>query len=149
MPVERGLRLLSLGTQYGLTCLLRKVQLIWVSYQQDGGGIRGLSQLLILKELMERLKFEKKLDAVPRPCDVFDMIAGSGTGGCVFSLPYIIHSTVVLTYLLVPINKFDRYFHRASVYVCRPSDRGIHVHFHWGFLKAFAVRNKINKDKKA
>lgn len=47
----------------------------------DGGGIRGLSELLLLKEMMERLRAHKGLDSVPHPCDVFDMMAGSGTGG--------------------------------------------------------------------
>lgn len=49
----------------------------------DDGGIHGLSELFILKELMDRLKASKKLDFIPPPCEVFDMIAGSGTGGYV------------------------------------------------------------------
>lgn len=47
----------------------------------DGGGIRGISELYILKEIMERLQAKKGMNIVPRPCDVFDVIAGSGTGG--------------------------------------------------------------------
>jgi patatin-like phospholipase/acyl hydrolase len=51
----RGLRLLSL----------------------DGGGVRGLSALEILAQLM------KKIDPVspPKPCDFFDLIGGTSTGG--------------------------------------------------------------------
>jgi patatin-like phospholipase/acyl hydrolase len=45
----------------------------------DGGGVRGLSSLLILQELMERLCPEDP----PKPCDVFDMIGGTSTGGYV------------------------------------------------------------------
>lgn len=50
----------------------------------DGGGIRGLSELFLVKEMMCRLREKKGPHAeIPRPCDVFDMIAGSGTGGYV------------------------------------------------------------------
>ncbi len=55
MPAGQDLRLLSL----------------------DGGGIRGLSSLLILKEVMKAIN----PSAPPRPCDYFDMIAGTSTGG--------------------------------------------------------------------
>lgn len=43
----------------------------------DGGGVKGLSTLLILQELMERISRENP----PKPCDVFDMIGGTSTGG--------------------------------------------------------------------
>ncbi|QMW26536.1 acyl transferase/acyl hydrolase/lysophospholipase [Aspergillus flavus] len=44
----------------------------------DGGGVRGFSSLYILREVMQRLSAEGK----PRkPCEVFDMIAGTSTGG--------------------------------------------------------------------
>ncbi|KAK0640003.1 Patatin group M-2 [Lasiodiplodia hormozganensis] len=45
----------------------------------DGGGVRGLSSLLILKRLMEAI------DPVnpPKPCDCFDMIGGTSTGGLI------------------------------------------------------------------
>ena len=48
----------------------------------DGGGIRGLSALYISKKLM------KRIDPInlPKPCEQFDMIAGTGTGGYVLSL---------------------------------------------------------------
>ena len=49
----------------------------------DGGGVRGLSSLLILKRIMYVL--DQKVDrAVKRPllpCDYFDMVAGTSTGG--------------------------------------------------------------------
>jgi patatin-like phospholipase/acyl hydrolase len=43
----------------------------------DGGGVRGLSSLIILKQLM------KLIDPVspPKPCEYFDMIGGTSTGG--------------------------------------------------------------------
>jgi patatin-like phospholipase/acyl hydrolase len=45
----------------------------------DGGGVRGLSSLLIIKELMKMIKDED--DPNPHPCQYFDMIAGTSTGG--------------------------------------------------------------------
>ncbi|KAG6873559.1 hypothetical protein C0992_008648, partial [Termitomyces sp. T32_za158] len=48
-----------------------------------GGGIRGLSELLILGELMNRIKIEEKLSKVPKPCEYFDLIGGTGTGGII------------------------------------------------------------------
>lgn len=47
----------------------------------DGGGIRGLSSLQILKQLMERVRVECHLHTVPKPCEYFDMIGGTSTGG--------------------------------------------------------------------
>jgi patatin-like phospholipase/acyl hydrolase len=47
----------------------------------DGGGIRGLSSLLILEHLMERIRAAEGLNKVPRPCDRFDIIGGTSTGG--------------------------------------------------------------------
>jgi len=58
----------------------------------DGGGIRGLSELLILKELMHKVMVDKNkklkqdgqplLTRLPKPCDHFDLIGGTSTGGC-------------------------------------------------------------------
>ncbi|THX40566.1 FabD/lysophospholipase-like protein [Aureobasidium pullulans] len=51
----------------------------------DGGGVRGLSTLYILKSLMDRLNHPRKetqLDPF-RPCDVFDLIGGTSTGGLI------------------------------------------------------------------
>jgi patatin-like phospholipase/acyl hydrolase len=49
----------------------------------DGGGIQGLSMLLILKELMTRLNQSLEaanLEAI-KLCYVFDLIAGTSVGG--------------------------------------------------------------------
>ncbi len=43
----------------------------------DGGGVRGLSSLMILRRLMAEVDH----DAPPKPCDYFDMIGGISTGG--------------------------------------------------------------------
>jgi hypothetical protein len=53
----------------------------------DAGGPQGVSQVLILKDVMERLSKDELGDSqrtVKRPCEVFDMIGGVGTGGSVW-----------------------------------------------------------------
>ena len=49
----------------------------------DGGGVRGLSALLILKGIMQKVNEKRKNEVLPhvRPCDVFDLIGGTSTGG--------------------------------------------------------------------
>ena len=45
----------------------------------DGGGVRGLSSLYILKHLMELIDHENP----PKPCEYFNMIGGTSTGGII------------------------------------------------------------------
>lgn len=49
----------------------------------DGGGVRGLSSLYILKSIMDRLNYVRGQNKLPRvkPCEVFDLIGGTSTGG--------------------------------------------------------------------
>ena len=53
----------------------------------DGGGVRGLSEVLILKFLMLRLRHEEqkktkqRLPDLPSPWKYFDLICGTSTGG--------------------------------------------------------------------
>ncbi|CAI4212654.1 unnamed protein product [Parascedosporium putredinis] len=47
----------------------------------DGGGIRGLSELLILEEIMDRIKYDLGMADDPLPADFFDLIGGTSTGG--------------------------------------------------------------------
>lgn len=49
----------------------------------DGGGIRGLSSLQILKQLMEIVAFRNGLSVILKPCDYFDLIGGTSTGGLI------------------------------------------------------------------
>ncbi|KDQ49811.1 hypothetical protein JAAARDRAFT_84923, partial [Jaapia argillacea MUCL 33604] len=49
----------------------------------DGGGVRGLSQLIILRELMDRVKSAAGLATPPLPGEYFDLIGGTGTGGLI------------------------------------------------------------------
>ncbi|CAK7238307.1 hypothetical protein SEUCBS140593_010533 [Sporothrix eucalyptigena] len=49
----------------------------------DGGGIRGLSELLILEQIMSRIKYDLKMTDDPLPADFFDLIGGTSTGGLI------------------------------------------------------------------
>lgn len=52
----------------------------------DGGGVRGLSTLYILKALMDQLNHERPDHQQVKPCEVFDLIGGTSTGGYADSL---------------------------------------------------------------
>jgi len=48
----------------------------------DGGGLQAISSLLILDDLLNSIAKNNKVPfRKPRPCDVFDTIAGTGVGG--------------------------------------------------------------------
>ncbi|KAI1187709.1 acyl transferase/acyl hydrolase/lysophospholipase [Nemania serpens] len=49
----------------------------------DGGGIRGKSSLLILEKIMETIRDSERLESTPRPCEYFDLIGGTSTGGII------------------------------------------------------------------
>jgi len=54
----------------------------------DGGGVRGYSIFIQLQELMHRTFVEihgraPKREEIPKPCEHFDLIGGTGTGGLV------------------------------------------------------------------
>lgn len=76
IPNENGpLFLLSLGKDARYLQEADRLQ------NTDGGGIRGVSELVVLDRIMRRLKDKEDLDEVPRPCDYFDLMAGTSTGG--------------------------------------------------------------------
>ena len=85
---ERGLQLLSIGLAIfhlrllvlGLTAKFDSIS--W----PDGGGIRGLSPLIMLRENLYRIQQEERLPELPRPCDVFDLAGGTSTGGYVVTV---------------------------------------------------------------
>jgi hypothetical protein len=51
----------------------------------DGGGVRGLSEVLILKNLFQRIDYEdnagQRSAHLPEPWKYFDLICGTSTGG--------------------------------------------------------------------
>jgi patatin-like phospholipase/acyl hydrolase len=49
----------------------------------DGGGVRGLSTLLILKRLMRSTNDVRKAQGLEplKPWELFDLIGGTSTGG--------------------------------------------------------------------
>ena len=55
----------------------------------DGGGVRGISSLYVLKEVMAQVRrirqgaSPNQVVETPRPCEVFDLICGSSTGGLI------------------------------------------------------------------
>jgi len=90
---ERPLRLLSLGKCLHFCFLV--IASLTDNHRTDGGGIRGLSELLLLKEIMHRVMVDENADrkrdgrplltSLPKPCEIFDLIGGTSTGGCVTS----------------------------------------------------------------
>lgn len=54
----------------------------------DGGGVKGVSSLVILEEIMEKVKYIEisrgsKDKSDRRPADYFDLAAGTSTGGLI------------------------------------------------------------------
>jgi patatin-like phospholipase/acyl hydrolase len=49
----------------------------------DGGGVRGLSSLYILSNIMTKINAERenRNENAVKPCQVFDLIGGTSTGG--------------------------------------------------------------------
>lgn len=60
----------------------------------DGGGIKGYTSLLILKRIFRTIATEGHLNDTPRPCDVFDLIAGTSTGGIIAVMLGRLHMTI-------------------------------------------------------
>ncbi len=47
----------------------------------DDGGARGFSQLIILAQIVHRIMTEMNLKEEPRPCKIYKVIGGAGSGG--------------------------------------------------------------------
>ncbi|KAI9847126.1 MAG: hypothetical protein M1838_001009 [Thelocarpon superellum] len=79
----------------------------------DGGGVRGLSSLLILKQLMERIDPKSP----PKPCDHFDMMAGTSTGGLIAIMLGRLRMTVddcIRSYSTLAEEVFQQKYHRVG-----------------------------------
>ncbi|KAI1375915.1 hypothetical protein F4677DRAFT_105345 [Hypoxylon crocopeplum] len=80
----------------------------------DGGGVRGLSSLMVLKQLMEAIDPERP----PKPCDYFDMIGGTSTGGLIAIMLGRMRLTVdecILAYSELAPEVFTKIHHRISL----------------------------------
>ncbi|KAH7335104.1 acyl transferase/acyl hydrolase/lysophospholipase, partial [Pyrenochaeta sp. MPI-SDFR-AT-0127] len=60
----------------------------------DGGGVRGLSELVILQELMSRVNKKRRRHDQLEPWQLFDMIGGSSTGGLMAIMLGSLHMSV-------------------------------------------------------
>ncbi|RDL36731.1 uncharacterized protein BP5553_06083 [Venustampulla echinocandica] len=83
---QNGLRVLSLGTYHVLQSTAPVDEALYTmltheSPNVDGGGIRGLSTLYILERIMYQLRPTDDPKKRVKPCEVFDVIAGTSTGG--------------------------------------------------------------------
>jgi hypothetical protein len=78
VSTESGRKILSLGKQS--TVGVRNIS--GINNLLDGGGIRGLSSLVILKHVMQRVG-AKMSPPKPniQPYEYFDLIGGTSTGG--------------------------------------------------------------------
>jgi patatin-like phospholipase/acyl hydrolase len=80
----------------------------------DGGGVRGLSSLMILQQLMATVD----PDSPPKPCEYFDMIGGTSTGGLVAIMLGCLRMTVdecIDAYTSLSDKVFEKKSHRINI----------------------------------
>lgn len=80
----------------------------------DGGGVRGLSSLMILRRLMATVD----PGAPPKPCDYFDMIGGTSTGGLIALMLGRLQMTVdecIDAYTTLSDRVFKKTSHRVTI----------------------------------
>ncbi|KAG7289879.1 hypothetical protein NEMBOFW57_006256 [Staphylotrichum longicolle] len=80
----------------------------------DGGGVRGLSSLMILQQLMTTVDPESP----PKPCDYFDMIGGTSTGGLIAIMLGRLQMTIdecIDAYTSLFDKVFEKKCHRVNV----------------------------------
>ncbi|KAK4039462.1 acyl transferase/acyl hydrolase/lysophospholipase [Parachaetomium inaequale] len=80
----------------------------------DGGGVRGLSSLMILQRLMMTVNPESP----PKPCDYFDMIGGTSTGGLIAIMLGRLQMTVeecIRAYTSLSDKVFEKQNHRINL----------------------------------
>ncbi|KAL2886084.1 Nephrocystin-3 [Ceratocystis lukuohia] len=89
----------------------------------DDGDVGGLSSLLILENIMENIRDTEGLADIPKPCDIFDLIGGTGTGGNETFLHQQFAKTVVLATTKVNIDadpiRFRTYGATTSLSECK------------------------------
>ncbi|KAI3332970.1 FabD/lysophospholipase-like protein [Ustulina deusta] len=80
----------------------------------DGGGIRGVSSLMILRRLMATVT----PGSSPKPCDYFDMIGGTSTGGLIAIMLGRLGMTVdecIEAYVSLSDRVFEKKSHRVKI----------------------------------
>lgn len=80
----------------------------------DGGGVRGLSSLMILRRLMATVD----PDSPPKPCDYFNMIGGTSTGGLIAIMLGRLQMTVdecIEAYTSLSDKVFEKKCHRVNI----------------------------------
>ncbi|KAJ7452321.1 hypothetical protein FB451DRAFT_1374164 [Mycena latifolia] len=77
--LHKGVRVLSLGN----APVPPSINHIDPRNLLDGGGAGVLSELLILERIMYQLQTTLGSDMTPTPCNYFEVIGGSGTGGII------------------------------------------------------------------
>ncbi|KAL8296146.1 hypothetical protein RB600_001572 [Gaeumannomyces tritici] len=80
----------------------------------DGGGVRGLSSLMVLRSLMATIDPASP----PKPCDYFDMIGGTSTGGIIAIMLGRLRMTVdecIVTYTSLSDRVFEKKSHRINI----------------------------------
>ena len=80
----------------------------------DGGGVRGLSSLMILQQLMMTVDSESP----PKPCEYFDMIGGTSTGGLIAVMLGRLRMTVddcINAYTSLSDEVFEKKSHRVNI----------------------------------
>ena len=77
---KRDINVLTLGRS-----LLPGLENTFANLSSDGGGVRGLSSLIIFKYLMDLVnaKIIAQRPGCPtvQPADIFDLVVGTSTGG--------------------------------------------------------------------
>ncbi|KAK0631596.1 acyl transferase/acyl hydrolase/lysophospholipase [Immersiella caudata] len=87
----------------------------------DGGGVRGLSSLMILRHLMATVD----PDTPPRPCDYFDMIGSNSTGSLIAIMLGRLRMTVdesIDAYTTLSDKVFEKKGHRVTI-IGKPQGR--------------------------
>ena len=80
----------------------------------DGGGVRGLSSLMILRRLMVTADPESP----PKPFEYFDMIGGTSTGGLIAIMLGRLQMTVdecIEAYTSLSDKVFEKKTHRVKI----------------------------------
>ena len=91
----------------------------------DGGGVRGLSIIIILKHLMRNLNRKRQVEA--QPWEEFDMIGGTSTGGII---------AIMLGRLRMSLDQCEKAYMSLSSNVFKKSRRSADPRRIYDFLEA-------------